>query len=278
MELIGSKSLLAKLMATENLTVEHRKVSTASFDVKNRILTIPILEKDLSANLYDLFTGHEVGHALYTPLKGMLKAKEEKINMSVLNVVEDSRIERKVKYKYPGLKHPFYKAYGELLERNFFETDGKDLNEYNLIDRINLHCKAGAALNIKFNEEERELLDAVEETETYEEVIEVAKRIIEYMKKNGEEEIRKTITVKIVGLPGEQGGSNPEENENKTDDEEKDNEEIIVSIDAQGGQPDNSDDSDEESNDTVEASKEEPKENSKPKLSPEIQQAIEQAI
>ena len=32
-----AKSYLAKLLATENISVEHRKVKTASFDVKNRV-------------------------------------------------------------------------------------------------------------------------------------------------------------------------------------------------------------------------------------------------
>ena len=199
MELIQSKSILAKLMATENLIVEQRKVSTASFDVKNRVLTLPILDKNLSSNLYDLFTGHEVGHALYTPLDGMIKVSKDKINSNVVNVVEDSRIERKIKHKYPGLKFPFFKAYGELIERNFFETEGKDLDKYNLIDRINLHCKVGAVLAIKFTDEERQLLDAVESTETYEEVIEVSKRIIAYMQENlDEEELLKVATEKVM--------------------------------------------------------------------------------
>lgn len=188
MELLESKSLLAKLMATENLVVEQRAVETASFDVKNRILTLPILDKKISSALYDLFTGHEVGHALYTPIEGMLKAREEKVIRDVLNVVEDSRIERKIKYKYPGLKNSFVKAYGELMERDFFGVDGKDINRMNFLDRINLHCKGGAALNIRFNEEERDLLDEVETTETYDDVIEVSKRIIEYMKKQIQEQ------------------------------------------------------------------------------------------
>lgn len=191
MELIESKSLLAKLMATENLTVEQRPVQTASFDVKNRILTLPILDKNISSELYDLFTGHEVGHALYTPIEGMLKAKEMKINRDVLNVVEDSRIERKIKYKYPGLKNSFVKAYKELLQKDFFSIQGTDINKMNLIDRINLHCKGGAQLRIKFSEEERFLLDSVETTETYEDVIDVSKKIIEYMKQQLEKEKEK---------------------------------------------------------------------------------------
>ena len=76
-----SKSLLAKLMATENLIVEEKIVQTASFDVKRRILTIPVLSKELSAQLYDLFTGHEVGHALWTPEEGIKKGIDLRIRI-----------------------------------------------------------------------------------------------------------------------------------------------------------------------------------------------------
>jgi hypothetical protein len=64
-----SKSQLAKLMATENLRVEHANVQTAMFNLKTRTLTLPIW-KDMSGELYDLLTGHEVGHALETPEEG----------------------------------------------------------------------------------------------------------------------------------------------------------------------------------------------------------------
>ena len=111
MQLLDSKSILAKLMATENIHIEQRNVQTASFDVKNRILTVPILDSNISGFQYDLFMGHEVGHALYTPLEGMLKAKTEKINRSLANILEDVRIEKKIKYKYPGLRTSFVKAY-----------------------------------------------------------------------------------------------------------------------------------------------------------------------
>jgi len=188
MELIESKSLLAKLMATENLTVEQRPVQTASFNVETRVLTLPVLDKKISSCLYDLFTGHEVGHALYTPMDGMIKARALKISRDVANVVEDSRIERKIKNKYPGLKNSFVKAYGELMERDFFGIKGNDINEMNFLDRINLHCKGGAALRIKFTDFERELLDEVETTETYDDVIDVSKKIFEYMKQQFEEQ------------------------------------------------------------------------------------------
>jgi len=94
MSLVDSKSILAKLMATENLIIEQKNVTTASFDVRNRILTVPILDNNISSNLYDLFMGHEVGHALYTPLEGMLQARKDNLQSSIVNVVEDARIER----------------------------------------------------------------------------------------------------------------------------------------------------------------------------------------
>ena len=62
------KGTLAKLLATENLTVEHIKCETASFDVKNRVLSLPLWIA--SESVYDMLVGHEVGHALYTPAEG----------------------------------------------------------------------------------------------------------------------------------------------------------------------------------------------------------------
>ena len=61
------KSQLAKLMATENLTVEHCNDATASFDVVNRILRLPTWKDDVSGHVYDLMVGHEIAHALWTP-------------------------------------------------------------------------------------------------------------------------------------------------------------------------------------------------------------------
>jgi len=186
MELIQTKSLLAKLMATENLHIEQRNVSTACFDVENRVLTIPILDKELTSYTYDLFIGHEVGHALYTPLEGLKRAVELKYSMSVMNVLEDSRIERKIKLKYPGIRQSFIKAYKELIEKDFFGTAKSDVNTLNFIDRVNLYCKGGVDSGITFTDEEKSLVDEVESTNTYDDVIELYKKISDYMKQQPE--------------------------------------------------------------------------------------------
>ena len=63
------KGNLARLLATENLIVEHRKdIPTASFDTDRRVLQLPQWDK-ASGVVYDMLVGHEVGHALYTPNK-----------------------------------------------------------------------------------------------------------------------------------------------------------------------------------------------------------------
>ena len=104
------KDNLARLMAGENLTVVHRRTPTAYFDLKNRLLCCPIFKEDISAELYDLFMGHEVGHALITPADGWHDAVCEKgaTYKGYLNVLEDIRIEKHIKNKYAGLRRIFY--------------------------------------------------------------------------------------------------------------------------------------------------------------------------
>jgi len=224
MELINSKSILAKLMATENLTVEQRAVRTAFFDVENRVLTVPILDNKISSQLYDLFMGHEVGHALYTPADGLKTNLEAGVDPTIINVVEDSRIERKIKQKYPGLSKSFVKGYTELVERDFFDTNTKDLNDMNLIDRINIHCKGGPAQGIKFNGVERYLLDKVESTQTFDEVIEVSKEIVEYMKKEQEEKEKRKKAGQQKQNPDENPGDDDVPAENSASDNQEEQE------------------------------------------------------
>ena len=73
----------------------------------------------MSNNLYDLLVGHEVGHAWETPAEGWHNALSGNKPgfKSYLNVIEDARIERKIKSRYPGLAPAFYSAYKEIFER-----------------------------------------------------------------------------------------------------------------------------------------------------------------
>ena len=168
-----SKSILAKLLATENVTVEHGKYNTASFDVKNRVLRLPIW-KEMSGNLYDLLVLHEVGHALFTPEEGMHDAMGHGRGFkSFLNVVEDARIERKIKIKYPGGRRSFIEGYSNLMERDFFGLKDMDISGLGLIDKINLHYKVGDHVDLTFSDEESVFLDRIDKANTWKEVVKI---------------------------------------------------------------------------------------------------------
>lgn len=205
--LVEAKSNLARLMATENLVIEERKVPTAYFDPQSRILTVPILNGNLSPYLYDLLLGHEVGHALETPADGWHDSViKHKVNKSILNVCEDVRIEKKIKRRFPGLKPSFIRGYTELMEMDFFLTKDKDLNTLNFIDRVNLYTKGGPTQGILFSAEETALLREIESTETWEEVVVVARKVQEFMKEELEkqqEQQKPKIKIKIGGEKGE---------------------------------------------------------------------------
>ena len=173
------KGTLAKLLATENLTVEHRRVSTAYFDVDKRVLCLPIW-KTASNTVYDLLVGHEVGHALYTPNEDFTGAKK-----SFMNVLEDARIERMMKVTYPGLRKSFFEGYKELWDQDFFGVKDQDPQTLSLIDRINLYFKGNP--DIPFTDEELVWVKRAEKTITFQDVVDLAKELYDFCADKQEE-------------------------------------------------------------------------------------------
>ena len=192
---VESKSQLAKLLATENLTIEHQKIRTAMFDPKNRVLYCPIW-KDMTGATYDHMLGHEVGHALYTPAEGWHEAASSlgAKYKGFLNVVEDARIEKKVKRKYPGIRSSFVKSYQALFEQNFFGVKGRDLNSLSFIDRLNLHTKSSGTTKVDFTDEEMKLVKQVEACETWEDVVRVTKAVFNYSKEEQFEMLQQLLS------------------------------------------------------------------------------------
>ena len=188
MNQIETKSILAKCLATENIEVIHDKnMPTAAFDVKNRKLLLPVW-KEMSTDLYDLFIGHEVGHAHETPEEGWHDFVVEDMNKKAfLNVVEDVRIEKKIKARYPGLVKSFYKGYKELFDKDFFGIGNLDVDQLPLIDRVNLHYKVGHLLGVTFAEHEKDLVERIGNVKTFKEVMELAEELYGNHKKEQEE-------------------------------------------------------------------------------------------
>ena len=117
---IEKKSTLAKLLATENIQVEQNNVQTASFDVANRILTIPIFKHE-NKDVIDMLIAHECAHALWTGLDDWKSIAEESDEYkSYCNVLEDCRIDKMIQKKYPGIVKNYINGYKELIKIDFF--------------------------------------------------------------------------------------------------------------------------------------------------------------
>ena len=191
------KSQLSKLLATEDLVVEHKQVPSAQFNVHTRVLTLPLWEK-ASNTVYDLLVGHEVGHALFTPDEDFGNVPHQ-----FVNVVEDARIEKLMKRKYMGLAKTFYKGYEELSDEDFFELEDQDISTFNLADRANLYFKIGNYISIDFCVKEQEIIDMIGRCETFDDVKKAAFVLYEYCKQKKKEDEGKVESKEIQPDTGE---------------------------------------------------------------------------
>lgn len=177
-----TNDISTRLLAQENLLINRAPVSTASFDVRNRILTLPMWS-NMTPEIEEMLKAHEVGHALYTDesLFATIQAKNSKLPFGYLNILEDARIEKLMKRKYPGLRKSFTAGYTQLHDRDYFGLKKRDVNNLQLIDRINLHFKVGMSAGIKFSVAERYLVEKVERLESISDVSAVAVQIYDYV-------------------------------------------------------------------------------------------------
>ena len=210
------KGNLARLLATENLIVEHRKVSTASFDVERRVLTLP--NWDRASNIvYDLLVGHEVGHALFTPNEDW--NDRATCPRDYINVVEDARIEKLMKRKFPGLRKSFAGGYTELNEQDFFGIADEDPETFSLIDRINLHFKCGATSLMPFDDEEKVFVTRIDVCETFDEVCQIADDIYAFVKQQKEQQKQEDLPMDAP--PSSESGNSSHQEQTPTGDSDE---------------------------------------------------------
>ena len=175
------KSNLAKLLATENITIQHNNVKTASFDVKNRVLTLPIF-KQKSGDVYDMLIAHECAHALWTPYKEWEGITDKELR-SYVNVIEDTRIDKLIQAKYPGVVNNYKNGFDILEKQNFFGINGRDINkDFMIIDKINLRSKSLNRLPFIFAPKDNEWLAKVDAVKTFKDVLTLAKEMLDWQK------------------------------------------------------------------------------------------------
>jgi hypothetical protein len=227
--MFSQKSVLARLLANENISVQQGNFKTAFFDVENRVLGLP-LWKEMSTDLYDLLVGHEVGHALFTPQGDELKIKG--IPFAYVNVIEDIRIEKKILNKYPGLVNNFKRGYSELVEMDLFGTKDKDINEMGFMDRLNIKAKGRDLVDIEFSEEEQPFVDMAMNVETFKDVENVCRELVSWLgsKQDEQDESDEDPSIEdlmnnLKQLDQESEGDSDESNEESFEEESNDDSE-----------------------------------------------------
>lgn len=253
-----AQDYLAKLLAKENLTVRHGNYSTASFNIEDRILNLP-LWADKGKDVYDLLVGHEVGHALYTPVDGWHDSDKEipGVPRSMINIIEDIRIEKKIQRTYPGIVRAFKKGYKVLFDDNLFGTVDKDLTTYNFMDRLNIHSKGRGYAPIEFNATEQMFVDLAMGVETWNDVLNACQEINDWLKAkedyNDEDEEDNILKSNPQdGEENQEGGEENQEGNNEqsiqdegptdpeesiTDQAQRQNESDLIDTNEQGKQP-----------------------------------------
>ena len=227
--MIKNKSTLAKLLAEEDIFVVHKQMETAYFNSKSRELGLPIWkDEEMTKDIYDLMVCHEIGHALWTPLDMLEKAQIRKINHSFVNIIEDVRIENRVKNKYPGAIGVFNRGYVDLVKKDSFGIADKDINSFNLIDRINLFFKS-ADKNISFSDEETVWVDRVSSCTTPDDVLDLAEELYAWMEENEPETDNHNFGEDTSKGKSSETGEDDDENESsagKSSDEKTDENDV----------------------------------------------------
>jgi hypothetical protein len=211
--------MLARLLATENISVVHQNIPTAFFDLKTRSLHLP-LWSNASGALYDMLVGHEVAHALFTPAAGWRGAIdavaaatgcEQDTAKQYLNIVEDARIERMIQAKFRGLKSDFIGAYKTLMEREFF-GDISNPNSMIFADRFNLHFKCGvhAGTVIRFSAEEAVFVTRGETVATWDDVVTLAQDMITYAQEQAAKAQQQQDDQQSASAPSDEGDEDGE--------------------------------------------------------------------
>lgn len=145
----------------------------------NKVVLPMYITKD--KDLYLLMGSHEISHVLHTPsdfLENHDKNGDNivhgiKLNsllMNCINIVEDIRIERLIRNKFPGFVSVYERGYSKLLKGIFNITDDIWANSH-IGDRINAKAKLGKLLKYELTTYEEGIYRYLRNTKDFNDVL-----------------------------------------------------------------------------------------------------------
>jgi hypothetical protein len=215
--------------------------------VVSRVMRVPNWQ-GLTKDQTDVLIGHEMGHALFTDnsIYESLAKDNKRGLFTYLNVVEDARIDRKMKRAYPGLQRVYFNgmrqfhANGPIFKGGadfMFDKDGKPypVASMKLIDRINLHYKVGAFVKVPFTADERVWLDRIDRAADTDDALAIARALHRLSKEQSQQSQQPNQSGQQGQQPNQSGQQGQPSSEQSDGDDDSD--------DQQDGSPSDSDSS-----------------------------------
>lgn len=143
--------------------------------------------KDIENIVEQMLICHEVGHALFTKLdecKAAIDGAKFKNAQAYMNILEDARIEKFMARKFAGINKTMSGGYSILNAKDFFGIKNSNLYTLTLIDRINIHFKLGAYIEVPFTKDERIFIEKTANLESMNDVATLANEIYTYSTEN----------------------------------------------------------------------------------------------
>jgi len=192
-------STFAKILSSENLYVQVQDtIDTAFIDLQSKTIFVP--DWDVEPDTFNFLLTHEVSHAIWTDCELWLKTikskpeKDQQLFQSILNIVEDCRIDRLVQRKYPGTQKWYIKGITDIMvEKDFFrmkDPTAKPLQERSLPDLINTYFKTSPLdnpFNVQFKAKDEAIVQEIRDVQTFPQVIDIAERLFEQFKEEEKE-------------------------------------------------------------------------------------------
>ena len=134
-----------------------------------------------------MLIAHECAHALWTPYKEWEGITDKELR-SYVNVIEDTRIDKLIQPKYPGVVNNYKNGFDILEKQNFFGINGRDINkDFMIIDKINLRSKSLNRLPFIFAPKDNEWLAKVDAVKTFDDVLTLNKEMLNWQKEQVEQ-------------------------------------------------------------------------------------------
>lgn len=166
----------------ERLTITYHDDTSAYMNMDTMEIRLPnYITKD--RDIYLMMGSHEVSHCLHTPrdfYKQHDKNKSDKIAgikinrkfHSCINIVEDIRIEKLIRNKFPGFVATYQRAYEKLIKTNpHFQLTQKDWDNSDIANKVNIKAKLGNLCPFELTTYEFSILKYMKSAVTFDDVI-----------------------------------------------------------------------------------------------------------